>query len=54
MIARGVLDGEAISVPTGAYRVRVDATPEILVEEVRIRPDTATSVVLEPAVPQGR
>ncbi|MBA2667859.1 MAG: VWA domain-containing protein [Trueperaceae bacterium] len=54
VIARGVLDGEAISVPTGAYRVRVDATPEILVEEVRIRPDTATSVVLEPAVPQGR
>jgi hypothetical protein len=47
VVATGVLDGDGIELPTGAYRVRVLSVPEVLLDDVRIRPDARTSVTLE-------
>lgn len=47
VIAQGEVDGEAVEVPTGAVRVRLDTTPAVVVQGVEIGRLTDTVVTVD-------
>jgi Mg-chelatase subunit ChlD len=48
LVAQGTVGGPALSIPAGSYRVQVEAQPEIVFDNVEIRSEETTALVLRP------
>jgi hypothetical protein len=48
LVAQGTVGGPAVSIPAGRYRVQVEAQPEMVFDDVEIRSEETTALVLRP------